>query len=211
MSRQIECRRPQAAKEEANRGRLRPALSAAALGLGVLLTGSALADDTAEIQARFLGGTSNGSWWSLRGIGAELPMQGGKSWTARGGHASYRWYAGYSNLISDYREEGSGWFLGTGLHFYRGAESKGWYFGLNLDYVSISVDRVWSEVFNDTYGHAKIVGFVPGVSAGYKAVFDNGVTFETDLYVGWLRVAGTGDLKVTGFPGYLGFALGKRF
>jgi len=215
MSRQIACKRRQAAKEETCRERLRPALLAAALGLGVLPTGGALADDSFEIQARVLAGASDGSRWRFRGVGVELPLRGGKSWTARGGSVSYKYRPQSMTLThppSYYAEDGSGSFLGVGLRFYPGAESIGWYFGVTLDYVSVRVDTEMSDGVSSNQGHGDIVGFLPGISGGYKAVFDNGITFEADLYVGWLSAVDTRDVpNASGFPGYLGLALGKRF
>jgi len=215
MSRQIACKRRQAAREETNHGRLRPTLLAAALGLGVLPTGGALADDSFEIQARELAGASDGSRWRFQGVGVELPLPGGKSWTARGGSVSYKYRPQSMTLVhppSYYKEDGSGSFLGVGLRFYPGAESIGPYFGVTLDYVSIRVDTEMSDGFSSNQGHGDIVGFVPGISGGYKAVFDNGITFEADLYFGWLFAVDTGDLhRTTSLPGFLGFSLGKRF
>jgi len=215
VSRQIEFGRRRAAKEERKRGLLRPVLLAAALWLGVLLPGGALASDTFEIQARVLGGASDGSWWSFRGVGVELPLAGGSSWTARGGGVKHKYYPVATIPEATYKENGSGSFLGIGFRFYRGAESKGWYFGFNLDHISVGVD--WESSYDpppqpSEQGHAEIVGNVPGISAGYKAVFDNGITFETDLYVGWLFAVDTGDLHRTNtLPGFLGFSLGKKF
>ena len=182
---------------------------AVALGLGLLLPGGAPAADNIEIQVGVLAGAGE-SVWRFRSVGIELPIRGGKSWTARGGNLSYKYSPSSSNLVTSYGEKGSGSFLGLGFRLYPGAESNGWFFSANLDYVSISVDWVWSDHFNDVYGHADIVGFVPGISGGYKAVFDYGITLETSLYVGWLPAAGTDDLKASGFGGF-GIALGKRF
>jgi len=191
---------------------------AAALGLGVLLPGGVLAADTVEISARVLGGGSDGSRWRFLGVGVELPLQGGMSWTARGGAVSYTYMpTSYVLTVSDYQEDGSGTFWGVGWRFYPGAESKGWYFGVNLDYISVGVDWVTSyahPVPSDDHGHGDIVGFVPGASLGYKTIFDNGIAFEADLYIGWLSAVDTDEVpNATGFPfpGYLGLALGKQF
>jgi len=211
VSRHIEFGRRCAAKEEGKRRHLRPVLLAAALGLGVLLTGGALASDTFEIQARVLGGWADRSLWRLQGVGVEWPLQGGRSWTARGGAVRYRYSPGYC-VDSCYGENGTGSFLGIGFRLYRGAESRGWYFGINLDRVSVDVDWTISDVFSNTQGHDNIVGNIPGISAGYKAVFENGITFETDFYVGWMFAVDTGDLHRTNtLPGFLGFSLGKKF
>jgi len=198
MSHKLATVRPRAEEQQKDRGTIIQAILTAVLGLAALLPcGSVLAADRLEGQATVLVGPSSGKLWA---VGVEMPLSGGKAWTARGGGLSYEYRDG------DYWEDGSGSVFGVGFRFYGGHESQGTYFGVNLDYVSVDVD--WGGY--GYYGYTKISGLVPGLAAGYKAVFGNGFTVEPNIYVGALSVAG-GDNLETSVIGGIGITLGKRF
>lgn len=194
MSHQVVPVQPRVKKALNNRGTLLHATLAAVLGLAALLPwGRVLAAGPIEGQATVLVGPSKGRLWAL---GIEMPLSGGKAWTARGGGLSYEYTDG------SYWEDGSGSVLGVGFRFYGGGESKGMYLGVTLDYVTVDVD--WPG------GYTYISGVVPGLAAGYKMVLGNGFTVEPNLYVGALSVAG-GDNLETSVIGGIGITLGKRF
>ena len=108
----------------------------------------------------------------------------------------------YDSERREYTEKGSGTSIGIGGKYYFTGGMKGIYAGCGLDYFKASID--WEKPPDS--GNISLLQLMPDIFGGYKAVFNNKMTFEPGILLGVI----TKNHEAEAVYGW-GAAIGLRF